>query len=200
MQTTKRTFAYNKHWSDRFASIADVELTVEECRMPVHSPILSQSDTFCRIFLDPKNPQNHKLLANIFKGSKVEDIDLLLSHVYSTREAFKPEILCKLAKLAGDFGFKELRERVLNYVTMNKEAKKHVHQCLRLLDVGKVKEWLGLAQDTDHEGLRKEMGIFLANNYGVLLRGNDARWKWVREWIEDDAIIWEAISDRLYDI
>ncbi|GMH45479.1 hypothetical protein BSKO_13436 [Bryopsis sp. KO-2023] len=192
-----REWMYNKNWTDRYASISDVEITVEGVQLPAHSSVLSQSDLFCKMFLNPKN--HHDSVSKTFEGRSVEDIDLLLAHVYVTREILKPQISQKLVNLANDFQFMELRDRVLDYVTKNVEAKIFLEGKLNSLDHSVVDDWVSIANLTDHFELRKIIGVFIANKYGVIFKRKESEWRWLANKIESDAYIWRTISQTLFD-
>lgn len=218
---------YLSSWEDEYAEEADVELVVGGDILPAHRHVLSISPIFrnalrlcdderilvadessdqvseTEICIDEKAAKTGEKvrLESAFVGVAKEDMCLLLDHVYSTDALFNVqdiENILRVIILADRFGFVQLAQKCLKYLTEIRCIRESFQSKLYILQSEPLAKWIWVAQRFPCEMMKNMVAKCLADNYSVVLAPKaSGKWKYVRMSIEGD--LWRRISLDVHD-
>jgi len=160
---------YAKDWTAEYLATAEFELVVHRQLLPVHKHVLSMSPFFQRELFkteskksllnaalkkkeDARVSTRLKLSSPLFQETSVEDMCLLLSHVYATEATLSVERMDELRKLFGmteEFGFLSLTRRCVNFVRNTNGIESGIQSDLETNDATAATEWIDLAVKWD---------------------------------------------------
>lgn len=166
-----RKFRYQSEWDEEFVSETDVDIVIEGEILPVHSVMLCQSSILRTAVRKTRNSGRLRLESG-FRGVSVEDMDLLLAHVYPSSNVHASLDLHECGSvlpLAIKFGFHVVEKRILNVLSMRKET---MPEELSVDDPCAVQNWIRLAMETACPSLTSVIAKFLARHYHTILGPN----------------------------
>lgn len=170
-QSTERTgsLTYAKDWTAEYLATAEFELIVQKQLLPVHKHVLSMSPFFQRELFKTESKKSllnaslkkkenvrvstrMKLSSPLFQDTTVDDMCLLLSHVYPTEAHLSVDRIDELRKLfmmTEEFGFSSLTRRCVNFIRRSEGVGTGVQTDLEEHNATAASEWLDLAVKWD---------------------------------------------------
>ncbi|GMH43103.1 hypothetical protein BSKO_11025 [Bryopsis sp. KO-2023] len=188
MEESASDHLYTEEWTEEFQREADVDLVVEGVTLEVHSTILCQSKVLYGAIRDTKNRSGRVRIESLFEGTTVEDVDMLLSELYSTSQTLLPHELDRFKRLiniAMKCGFDGLVKKVLGTLTMSDSDSPesdflwHLRSEWRDEDPDSLTYWLNICSATSHTKLEDELSNVLATSRFFFISGRE--WKPIRE-------------------
>lgn len=172
-----------------------MDILIEKETLPVHSVLLCQS-SILRNALRETARSGRIQLASGFRGVSVEDMDMLLSHVYPSSDVHASTDLREcgtVLPLAIKYGFSVVEKRILNVLSMRKET---LPMELSIDDPDAAHNWIRLAMQTGCPSLTSVIAKFLAQNYHTTLGPNrEEAWQGVSTLLNENG--WRAVAGCL---
>lgn len=170
-------FSYLKDWTPDYLASAEFELVVQKQHLPVHKHVMSMSPVFQTELFKTESKKSiltaalkkkgaapvasrMQLSSPLFLDVSVEDMCLLLSHVYATEAtlcAERMEEVRKLFALTEEFGFPSITRRCVNFVRKTENLTPGLKTDLEMHDATAASEWLELAVKWDFEAIKEEI-------------------------------------------
>jgi len=214
------TYSYAKDWTPDYLAAAEFELVVQKQHLPVHKHVMSMSPVFQKelfrteskramLSATLKKGNQHvtnrmQLTSPMFLDVSVEDICLLLSHVYATEATLSSERMEEVRKLFGlteEFGFPSITRRCVNFVRNVENLTRGVRTDLEMHDAIAASEWLELAVKWDFDAIKDEVCDYAGENFlEIYGRENqhepDQKWADLIMVLESDMDLWKRLARK----
>jgi len=170
-------YSYLKDWTPEYAAAAEFELVVQNKLLPVHKHVMSMSPVFQRELFKTESKKSVlnaslgnkkskpvetklKLSSPLFMETTVDEMCLLLCHVYATDATLSTERLDevrKLFSLTEEFGFPAITRRCVNFVRNSESLVAGLTDDIEENGAGAASEWLELAVKWDFDLIKNEI-------------------------------------------
>eukprot|EP00210_Caulerpa_lentillifera_P005120 g4892.t1 len=177
--------SYAKDWTPEYLSTAEFELVVQKQLLPVHKHVLSMSPFFQKELFkteskksllnaalkkkeDARVSTRLKLTSPLFQDTSVEDMCLLLCHVYATEAQLSVDRMDELRKLfvmTEDFGFPSLTRRCVNFIRNTDGIGNGIQTDLETNEATAATEWLDLAVKWDFPQVKDLICQYTGENF-----------------------------------
>ena len=182
------TYSYAKDWTPDYLAAAEFELVVQKQRLPVHKHVMSMSPVFQKELFKTESKRamlsaslkkkgdvhvsnRMQLTSQMFLDVSVDDICLLLSHVYATEATLCVERMEEVRRLFGlteEFGFPSITRRCVNFVRNAENLTKGVRTDLEMHDAMAASEWLELAVKWDFNAIKDQICDYAGQHLSLL--------------------------------
>lgn len=145
-----------------------------------------------------------QLTSPMFLDVSVEDICLLLSHVYATEATLSAERMEEVRKLFGlteEFGFPSITRRCVNFVRNVENLTKGVRMDVEMHDAEAASEWLELAVKWDFDAIKDEICDYAGENF-LEIYGRESSHQPDQKWadlimvLESDMDLWKRVARK----
>ena len=170
-------YSYLKDWTPDYAATAEFELVVQKQHLPVHKHVMSMSPVFQRELFKTESKRSllnaslkkkrdapvetrMQLSSPMFMDVSVDDMCLLLSHIYATEATLSVERMDDVRKLFAmteEFEFHSITRRCVNFVRNVENLAPGINTDLEKNQTTAASEWLELAIKWDFDAIKDEV-------------------------------------------
>ena len=168
------TFPYLRDWTPEYAAAAEFELVIQKTHLPVHKHVMSMSPVFQRELFKTESKRSlldaalkkkdnapvstrMQLSSPLFMDVSVDDMCLLLSHVYATEATLCADRLRdvrKLFALTEEFEFHSITRRCVNFIRNTDRIRAGMKADLEKDAATAASEWLELSVKWDFDNIK----------------------------------------------